>query len=327
VSIHGSMEYLKDKLHLSQFFSDTPRAARPGLCCIGITPHGFTIALVQRNLGKIELNLCESVACDKESFPTMLAEIVAQYSLEDFFCSWMLQQEDYQVLTIEELPVTAEEMQNAIRWKIKKLLSFPIEDALIDSFIIPAPLVTDGKKSMSAVVAKISYISPIVDQLRMAGLNLTLIDIPELGLRNISALYEDDEHSTALVSLREKNSNLLITRQKEFYLSRRIDWNLQFLVETDEKTTDDSLDRLALELQRSFDYYQTQWRCPPPGRVLLGSAKVLTTQTAEYLSQRLTVPIQLLNLNNTLRCKNELSMEHQSRCLSIIGGALRDEIP
>lgn len=255
--------------------------------------------------------------------------MVAKNHLAGMACSWMLTPDKYQVLTLDELPVLAEEFQSAIRWQIRKLLSFPIEDAYIDSISIPPAQISNPKKLIMIVAAQASYIQPMTERINNSGLKLITIDIPELAWRNISALYEsEDDLSTALIYLQDKNSNLIISRQKLFYLSRRLDWSLDTLLKSKNnlEAMQHYVDNLALEIRRSFDYFQSQWRVPAPSRVIIVPQQATPIDVTSYLSQRLAFPLQALDLNQKIETHNRISVDEQGRYLTLIGGALREEL-
>ncbi len=321
-----SIEFLKDKMSWIKLLKFKSPAARAGLCCISITPQGFTLTYTLHKANQTELILCESVACNPKDFETVLTELVKEYQLIGTKCIWMLQPEEYLLFTMEELPVSAEEFQAAIRWKIKKLLPYSVDDAVIDSFAVPVPLITNPKKNITVVVSQSSHLNPVATQLNNAGLNLNSIDIPELGLRNIMSLYETKDSSTALVYLRDKNSLLLISRENEFYLSRRLDLDLKGLLNATEDSLSDNLDRLALQLQRSFDYYHSQWRRPIPDKLLIVSPQAMSATTQTQLGERLSIAVIEVDLNDKLICKNKLTFEQQCNALPVIGGALRIEM-
>ncbi len=181
---------------------------------------------------------------------------------------------------------------------------------------------------MMVAIAQASLLKTFALQIHESGMNLASIDIPELGFRNINALFENDESSTALIYIQEKSTNLVISRQKTLYLTRRLDWGLDVLLsqQADEEASHHYLDVLALEIQRSFDYYQSQWRTLVPSRVLLAPVKSSAVDIAAYLSQRLSIKVQNLNLNEVLSSDINLDFDLQNRSLAIIGGALHKEI-
>ncbi len=323
-----SINYLKEKFEKIAKISLINPARDDAFCSIGVTTTGFTLACLRKDKTKTELDFIENVVCSPSTFMMELWGIVKKHNLDGVNCSWVLNPSQYQMLIYDELPVKEEEFQSAIRWQIRKLLPYPIDDALIDSFPIPPAQISNPKKMIMIVTAQASYIQPIASQISESGLNLSSIDIQELALRNINSLYEKDDGSTALLYLQEEASQLIITRQKLFYFSRHLDWNFNSLTQAsvNQENVATYLDKLALEVQRSFDYFQSQWRYPAPTKVLVASLSADVLDIASYLAQRLRLQALNLNLHEVLPAKHKLSRSLEFQHLSIIGGVLRDEL-
>jgi MSHA biogenesis protein MshI len=323
-----SIKYLKEKLQQISTLGMTATARSDAFCCIGLDWRGITLAYLRKINGKAELQFLETVPCDQNNPIVDLWSLVKKHNLEGVNCSWVLNPSQYQLLSYDELPVKDEEFQSAVRWQIRKLLPFPIDDAYIDSFAIPPAQITNPKKMIMIVAAQRSIIHPLALQISESGLNLTSIDIQELALRNITALYEKDDTTTALLYLQEKAGELIISRHKLFYFSRRLDWNFDFLTKStlDHDTINAYLDKLSLEIQRSFDYFHSQWRIPAPARVLIVSLNPEILDVASYLSQRLKVQVSNLDLNELLASKTKLTQTQVFQYLPVIGGVIKDEI-
>ncbi|MES2218510.1 MAG: hypothetical protein V4501_08855 [Pseudomonadota bacterium] len=323
-----SIKYLKDKLILfSQQTFKRRLQARDALFCIEFGTNSFSAAYIRSDAGRPELELIESVPCDITKPLPALTEFVKKNQLEGVNCSWLLKADKYQLITLDELPVKPEEFQSAIRWQIKKLLTFSVDDAFIDSFQIPPPEIPNPKKMITVVAAQASYIQPIAEQIAESGLNLTTIDIQELALRNVMTMFETNEMGTALVYLQEKSSDIIFSRQHQFYYLRRLDWSFEKLANNyqSQDVINQYLQKLALEVQRSFDYFQSQWRLPAPNHVLMVSLNPKLLDIAAYMTQRLRFPVEDINLNKVLLSKVELTSNLESQFLSVIGGALREE--
>lgn len=308
------------------------RIFSPGICSIGILSDEVCLAYAQYSEGKIELQFIETYLYKNiNEFSRTLSAAIKRHQLEGVPCRWVLPPERYQALLIDALPVKESEFQSAIRWKIKSLLQYPEDDVVIDSFPLPLQKTHDPREMIIAVTAQVSFLQPYIDKIRESGLQLNIIDIQQLALRNITSLFEDDEKTTALIYLRDKASELIITCQKDLYFHRHLELDLSTATQTanlnDENAPNPELDRTALELQRSFDYYQSQWRKPAPARVLLATATKTGTAIATYLSNRLAFPIQLLDIHANIKSKQALNMEDQGRYLSVIGALLRNESP
>ena len=58
--------------------------------------------------------------------------------------------------------------------------------------------------------------------LKAARLKISALDIPELALRNLTALLPEDERGLAFLSLGRTQGMLILTRGQNLYLTRRI---------------------------------------------------------------------------------------------------------
>ncbi len=297
----------------------------PGICSIGIISQQLCLAYARHDNGKPELQFIEIYPFSKNAeFSQILNAAVKKHQLEGVSCTWVLPPERYQSILLDALPVAESEFQSAIRWKLKGILQYPETDVVIDSFPVPLQKTHDPRKMIVIVAAQISFLQPYANKIRESGLHLKTIDIQELALRNITSQYENDEKTTALIYLRESGSELIITSQKELYFHRHLDSKLSTINQADEHANPE-LDKAALELQRSFDYYQSQWRQPAPARVILATAGLAGDFIAKYLTSRLALPIQTFDIRSLIKSKQELSTEEQGRYLPVIGGLLREE--
>lgn len=298
----------------------------PGFCCININSTSISIAYLMDDQGKQKLQYIDSIRYKKENLASTLNSLVKQKSLEGVACSWILEKKDYQLLLMDSLPVPENEFQAAIRWKIKDMIQFPIEDAVIDSFPMPLQKTHDPRKMIIVAVARLSHLQEMKKIIEESGLNLKTIDVEELTLRNITSLYEDDQKTSALIYLLEKESVLIVTQEKKLYFYRDIDIELDKFKHFQENMIhepDELLDKFALELQRSFDYYQSQWRQPAPARILLAAKNLPSLPIANYLSSRLAMSIKVLDLKDVIEATPDFSIETQGKCLFAIGGVLQ----
>lgn len=304
-------------------------ATRPGLCCFNVDSRYIHLAYVVVEDGKRQLLVCESERYDAEiGWISVLRALVQRHHLENVRCSWVLSPQNFHMILTEELPVTAAEFQSAIRWKIKASLSFPVEEAVIDSFLIPPKKSITTNDNLMVIAAQKSFLQPTSEKIIAAGLRLNIIDISILALKNISSLYETDEKSTALVFLQAQSCRLIITCQKQLYFVRAFDCNAEELAGgnvLDDNNKKFILDKLALDIQRSFDYYQSAWRQPQPARLLFGAIDHVAPDVIDYLSQHLPTPLTRLNTESYLQANKEITQERQNKCLLAIGGALRVE--
>jgi MSHA biogenesis protein MshI len=260
--------------------------------------------------GKPIVTLCEA-------FP--LTDFKAAGHFNRYLVSCLLNAEEYQLFSSEAPPVPKVEMKQAVRWKIKDLLDYAIEEAAVDLLDIPGD--RDGKgKSLIVVAARNETIREKMRLFSEMGLPLAAIDIPEVAQRNIATLMEGENKAIAMLSISEEGGLLTFSCKGELYLARRIDAPLKF--ETGEEG-EKQRERITLELQRSLDYFDRQYHTIALSRLVLapfsGAEGVL-----EYLSSNLYVPVQMTDLNELFEFPEPLSQDEQSRYFPLLGGALRE---
>ncbi|MEZ4484279.1 MAG: pilus assembly protein PilM [Syntrophotaleaceae bacterium] len=91
----------------------------------------------------------------------------------------------YQLLQIAPPEVPNDELRDAVRWQIRDLIDFPLEEAVVDVFQVPRDVQREGARTAYVVVARQSLLRKKVALLKNAKLKVQAIDIPELVLRNI----------------------------------------------------------------------------------------------------------------------------------------------
>lgn len=268
---------------------------------------------------------------DKLTQFTKLTQLVKEQKLEEALCNCVMPPESHTLLLIEAPDVQAEELKAAVRWRIKDLIDFHIDDAVIDVFEIPEQNAAPGRaRLMYAVAARASKIQENVENIEKTSLNLEAVDIPELAIRNVTALLDDDIRGVAFLYLSTNSGLITLTRQGALYLSRNIDVGTEQMISesgTDElhPETQRALDKVVLEVQRSLDYYESHFSQPPITSLVIAPMEKEVAGVLPYLSANLGIAVSMLDLNSVLDIKEPISDELQSKCLLAIGAALRHE--
>jgi len=247
-------------------------------------------------------------------------------------CTTVMELGDYSVLSADAPDVPEEELRSAIRWQIKELIDFHIDDAVIDVFDAPASGVGGRQRSLYVVVSKMSVVKEQVTSLQEAELNLTTIDVPELVLRNITRYLPEDQDGVAFVYLSKQQGLVVLTRESTLYLARTLDIGTDFLQQADidqlnfDKTEMNvQYDRLTLEVQRSIDYYDRYFTLPPLKGVVLAPTDTEIPGLVDYLGFNLGLGCRVLDINEIINSKVPLEAHEQAHCLMAIGAALRQE--
>lgn len=303
-----------------QFFGKKAKSASR----IGIIAAGdkLAIAHVEERGGTPYLLNCERLALPSEKDAgKVLAKVVKDMHLEGKQCSFVLNRKDYNLHLVEAPEVEPDELRAAVRWKIKDLLDMKVEEAAIDVFEVPEDAYR-GRKMVYVVAAHKTRIKSIVDMVSESGLELAVIDIPELVMHNLARHYINDELGVAFMDLRRAGSTMNISRNGDLYLTRRINTQLDpDVMQTPE--WDGLRDRLILEVQRSLDYYESQMGKNPVSRIVISQRQYDTAAMVESLNGLLTAEVSALDLSELIDGDVELNPEAQQICMSAIGATLR----
>lgn len=250
---------------------------------------------------------------------------------------------DYQLLLVEAPNVDSEELRAAVRWRVKDLIDFHIDDAVFDVFAIPGQQNRPrGQAQMYTVAARAGQIQQIVDSVDDSSLQLQVIDIQELALRNLAALTEHDVRGSVMVRLASDGGMLTISRQRELYMTRQLDLDLsetepvsatsdldfseQGFHTTAEELGDPPLfEQLLLEIQRSIDYYGSHFGQPAPAGLSILPGFSRAAELAEWLNDQLDQDVTVFDIAEHMECEEPLDAEGIDQRLIAAGGALRRE--
>ena len=294
--------------------------------------NAISIARIRRekDLAPI-LELCEVQEIENISIrDAEMARLSKKYDLDQYECLSALELGDYNLLLVEAPDVQPDELRAAIRWRVKELIDFHIDDAVVDVFEVPAHKAAGNNKMMYAVVAKANRVKALIDHLNHADLNLNIIDIPELALRNIAAMLPEDVGGVALIYAGQRQGLITITRQSSLYLSRTINAGTAQLPEFVLSVMDDEacqrwLDSIVIEVQRSMDYYESHFSQPQVSSIVMTPIGKEIPGITDYLTAQLQIPARMLDVNELIDGPERVPAELQSRCLLAIGTALRQE--
>jgi len=245
-------------------------------------------------------------------------------------CVALLPPADYQLQVVEAPPVPDEEMRDAVRWRMKELLDYPVEDATVDVTYVPSGEHSPSRaKSLFAASARNSVISERMKLFRDAKMPLTVIDVPEMAQRNVATLFEDGPRAVALLCFREEDGLLTFSAGGELYLTRHMDLGYNQIVQSSVEARTPLFDRIALDVQRSLDHFDRQFSHVPLGRFLLGPMPQ-DVGLVSHLTQNLSMTASALALESVLELGDGpglRSQEGQARHLHVLGAALRMQAP
>jgi MSHA biogenesis protein MshI len=297
-----------------------------GLIGLSVNDSRISLAQVTRRRDELMLEKCLRQSLDKPgAMRETLMRLVDEHGLAQTACSYVLSPSDYNVYLVEAPQVEDDEIREAVRWKIKDLLDMPVEDAVIDVFPVPEGAFQGRNKMLYAVAASRPQIEQLIASVDRAGLTLHAIDIPEMAMRNISNLFLDDRNGLAFISLKQSGSTLNITRNGELYLTRRINTPIgaDALMQNDWEML---RDRLALEIQRSLDYFESQMGQPPVAQIMIAPRERDTESMMNALADALAAPVGMVDFVHEMPAREDIAVDVKGACMMSIGAALRTDL-
>ena len=235
---------------------------------------------------------------------------------------------EYQILSVDAPNVAADELKTAVRWRLKDMLDFHVDDATIDVLDLPVDphAAVRAQHSMFAIAARNSVIEARQKLFTAAKVELEVIDIPEIAQRNISALTEPPGRGVAMLSFSDEGGLLTVSYRGELYLTRRIDLALEQLLDPEIERRHASFDRITLELQRSLDNFERQYSFISVAKLVLAPSAIEGLDA--YLSSNLYTPVDTLDLATLFDFERTPDLADpllQQRYLVALGAALRRE--
>jgi MSHA biogenesis protein MshI len=215
-------------------------------------------------------------------------------------------------LSLVEAPAVApSEIPQALAWKVKDLIDYPLEQMVLDYVDVPAT-----KSSTAMVYAVTSHearIQELVREVDQVQGSLERIDIPALALQNLASRLALTDEGVALLNLTHRDSLLTLGRGEKLYLSRSVDALCSQLrtgaLPAGQLQSSPLLDDLLLDIQRSLDYYDSYFVDPPIRHLIIPSMGDLYDELIDFLDQNLAVDVRRLDLEEVLVPGPELKLE------------------
>lgn len=310
---------------ISKLFKSKSRAA--GRLAIGLGARGVYLAKIKTVGGLPCVVRCEYHETGPVS-PAVLDKLRRSAQLDHHHCITLLSPSEYQLSLVDAPNVPEDELKAAIRWKIKDNLQYSVDDAMVDVLQIPSSRFggSERAQSMYAVSAANEVIRKRIALFQQAGIELDVIDIPEMAQRNIAALFEQKERALALLAFDETGGLLTFTSGGELYLARHIDVSSGQLRDADESLRQQYRDRVELELQRSLDYFDRQFNHLALSRVLVSVPD--DTGLVGFLASASEIGVELLDLSEAMDISAIAALddsEFVAHVLPVLGAALREE--
>ena len=299
-----------------------PAAQNKGLCSIEISSGGIAVAYTP-NPTNPEITVCAfqpyqntEQSGNNNQLKENLEKIVSQYNLKKTLCNWVLHPDYYRITLINIPNVPQSEYKKAVRWQIKDIVDYPLEDVAVDIFY-PDELEKVLKK-IYVVVAKASFLQNIVNTIQDCDLYPMAVDVREFAIRNLISNLATQNETVGLLNIVDESCLMVLVKQNNIRFVRRIPVGLKNIKNND-------YNELIAELQRSFNYCQTELKQEAPVKLFM-APKIdidLNKNMAQNIGKSLNKEISILDLQKIMSFKTTITQQIESSCWIAAGGALR----
>jgi len=274
--------------------------------------------------GRPEVTLCESFRKEGSEVDTY-SRLRKQFGLDRYRATTSLRFGEYQFLQVEPPDVPPAEMKEAMRWRIKGMVEFPVDQGTLD--VLELPEAAEGVRNRFVFVACApnDVLGARIQSLQQAKIDIEAIDVPETVQRNIAALYEPPGRGVAMLGFSAEGGLLTFTYRGELLASRRLEITLDQLIDADPDGRHALFDRIVLEMQRSIDAFEHQHHY-----VSLAQLMVMPLPEevglAAYLGQNLYVLVEAVDLGKVMdliKVPELRAPGRQAQCFHLLGAALR----
>lgn len=263
----------------------------------------------------------------------VLSKAVEDRGLEGVDTVVVLESGKYNMMHVDRPSVGQEEMADAVKWKIRDYLSYPVDEAVVDTFSIPG--LDDHVRAAGwvyAVVAQDQEIQALVNIIRKSGLNLVAIDIPEFCLRNLAARAPASNQSTGLLHVLPQETLFVLLRGDIMYLTRAFEIGF---ADVAPKTSESDFGGLSLEgipsshenailqIQRSLDYFDSHFGQASVSQLLVLPNDAQLSSFIESLQSNTGLNADSLRISDLVELGDDVNERDCNDALLAIGASLR----
>jgi MSHA biogenesis protein MshI len=308
---------------------------RDGMACIAPHDDGFAVVHVVRRRGDARplVRACNFVPIQHAEDLTPLSKVLRRLSLDKSTFVGLLMPGEYKLFPSEAPDVPAADLADAVRWRIKDRLEFPVAEAVVDVFSVPENRAS-AQKMIYVAAARDETVRQCASVFHRLKLNLASISIAELALLQLISMSEDDGEGVGFLFLDRTRGLVLTSRNRQMFLARPVEYGVEQVVESvggradagpQELSSSFVVDAIALEVQRTLDYYESHFGQAPAVALHIAPMPVPITALRETLGDKLGMRIKDFPIRTMFDFEGEFEDADIARCLLALGAALYTE--
>lgn len=289
-------------------------------CCLSETH--YSLAVLTSNKRVLH---CLSQHFDDSTLPLMaksLADDVERLDVLAHDCQLILLPEQYQLIVIDALDIPEADMAKALRWSLKGLCDYDLDDVAMDAFMLPT-LADYSQKKIMVAITPLSELNKKRSVYVSACLEVTNVSIAEMALKNLLALMfppatHENTSPLLVISICGNVRKLHIVHENIFYLIRELPYlSCSLSGEPVE------MSNIILELERSIDYCLNKLNLSEPKHILFTPGFYLAIEYLKIIEEKLGINTNIIDLNDYLNIEPALGFKEQHDMFYSITGAIQ----
>tara|TARA_B110000211_G_scaffold142724_1_gene162841 strand:- start:2128 stop:3027 length:900 start_codon:yes stop_codon:yes gene_type:complete len=259
---------------------------------VGVALRQQSISYLVKNATK---NYCKTIENEAHPLISSLKHIVSTKSLAGC-CHLVLPNANSQIVQVDKPNVPHTEINDALKWQIKDLVSIAPENMVLDYF--DGPLLVGGHEKVNVVCVAKNDLIELVTTLTVDNLQVVSITTEEFAFASLLPVQDD---AVLLVCQQPgEEVNLLIVKNGQLFFSRRLRGFAQIANKSEDELSMGVIDSLSLEIQRSTDYFERQLKQAPVKAVEVLIPMQNEAFLARKLAENTNVEVKLFTMPETL---------------------------
>lgn len=204
-----------------------------------------------------------------DKFTRLLSMIIDDFELEKIRTVIVINNDKTESAQIELSDLPVADISASLPWQVKDSISIPPQDMICDYIEMTIqPLGQTAKAQVMATSRQ--YLNTIVEPFHKNKAELLAITTEQFVLARMQSSV--DTAQLLFVQHHNANAILLILKNQQICFARKIRGTDTIINMPHEQIAAGGTDAIAIEIQRSMDYYESQLKQPPIKNVLIAIA-------------------------------------------------------
>ena len=237
-----------------------------------------------------ELVVNDDIQVDDDNYANAIEQLLARYQRFGFKkqpLQMVLSSAFFEQVAVERPDLPNDDIAATLQWTLKDLVTIPAADIIADFY--DPPVQVSGAKKINLVAARRSFLSECLAPIHAAQFNVQGIVNADLAIAN---WFDADERLMLVTQTQRETNQLQIVSKNKLVVSRELN-RISPLAKIAPEDMDE-LEALALELQRSLDFYTGQLRQAPLAEIVLATTHPRASELAEIIGAQLGMQSSLL---------------------------------